>query len=206
MTTVMTPSAITAGQIGKLQELLGARLRKSGLQSEPVQRVLANQGDAIADEMVAAVRRRVEAISSMIVRRVRVDRARTPQEALDATRRVQYTNPKVVEAMPRGVGEEVDVCFFKPDPYAHTNGWISEEKLAQQFEMRGLNPDPIAQCAVNEADPAFATERPNATQWKDADGNWCYCAFGLWGDERGVGVDRDDGVWRDGWWFAGVRK
>ena len=59
----MTPSTteITSGQIGKFQELLAARLRKSGLQSEPVQKLLEENGDAVADEMVAAIRKRVEA-------------------------------------------------------------------------------------------------------------------------------------------------
>lgn len=61
MGKTMSPSGITAGQIGKFQELLAARLRKSELSSEFVQQTLESHGDAIADEMVMAVRRRVEA-------------------------------------------------------------------------------------------------------------------------------------------------
>ncbi len=46
----MSPSeGITAGQIGKLQELLGAALRKSGFRSEPVQQVLQGDGADKAD-------------------------------------------------------------------------------------------------------------------------------------------------------------
>ena len=53
MTKIMTPSeGITAGQIGKIQELLGASLRKSGLQSEPVQQALEN-GSSMVSEIVS---------------------------------------------------------------------------------------------------------------------------------------------------------
>src|SRR3989344_101403 len=63
MAQTVTPSenTVTAGQIGKLQELLAARLRKSELRSAAVQKALEDNGDAIADEMVAAVRKRAEA-------------------------------------------------------------------------------------------------------------------------------------------------
>lgn len=202
----MTPSAITAGQIGKIQELLGARLRKSGLPGESVQQVLASQGDAVAEEMLAAIRTRVEAISNMIVRRVRPDRTRTPQEVLDATGRNQYTEKKVVATMPNGEGEETDVFFFKPGPEAYTNGYISDDEVARQFDLRGLKPDPYAQAKVHEDDPAFADERPNSTHWKDKDGKWCYAEFNRWHDERYVHVYRHDYDWVDYWWFAGVRK
>ena len=62
MTKVMTPSVdtITAGQIGKIQELLGAGLRKSGLLSEPTQNVIEQQGDSLVADLVAVVRKRVE--------------------------------------------------------------------------------------------------------------------------------------------------
>ena len=208
MTQVMTPSSdsITAGQIGKFQELLGARLRKSGLLSEPVQQVLANQGDAIADEMVAAVRKRVETISGMIVRRVKVNRTCTSRQALEATGRKQYTNKAVVDSMPQGEGDEVDIKLFKPDPSAYNkNGWISDDDLQKQYDLRGLKPDPRAQAAANEADPAFADERPNGTHWKK-DGKWYFAAFGRWRGERFVDVYRYDYDWDVSWWFAGVSK
>jgi len=59
---------------------------------------------------------------------------------------------------------------------------------------------------VNTDDPAFADEHPNCTHWKDGEGKWCFATFSRWGGERGVDVSRRDGVSRDGWWFAGVRK
>ena len=206
MTQVVSPSAtnsITSGQIGKIQELLGAALRKSGLQSEPTQSVIEQQGDALVAEMVATVRKRVEAVSSMIVRHVKVNRNRTPQQVLDATGRKQYTDSKVVKAMPKGEGDETDVHFFKLGRY------VSDADLEKEYELRGLKPaDPYSLAAVNEADPAFADEYPNGTHWKDASGNWCYAVFNQWsGGERGVSVSRDVGNdWDDYWWFAGLRK
>ncbi|OGZ47247.1 MAG: hypothetical protein A3J54_01420 [Candidatus Ryanbacteria bacterium RIFCSPHIGHO2_02_FULL_45_13b] len=145
--------------------------------------------------------------TNVITRRVRVNRSRTPQEVLEATGRAQYTDRKVVDAMPKGEeGDEVEVVFFKPD-LSERNGYISDDDLKKEFELRGLKPaDPISLAAVNEADRAFADEHPNATHWKDADGRWCYAAFNRWFGERKVRVRRGGGGWDDSWWFAGVRK
>lgn len=203
MTQVMTPSKnpITPGQIGKIQELLGARLRKSGFPSEPVQQVLALQGDALAEEMLAAIRARVEAICDMIVRHVKVNRTRARQEALKATGRTLYVDDTVVKTMPKGEGDDTEVHFFK------LGRWISDDGLDGEYAKRGLKAaDPYSQSAVNEADPGFADTHPNGTHWKDASGKWCFAAFYRWRDERCVNVDRSDHDWPGDWWFAGLRK
>ena len=204
MTKVVSPSEmtpITLGQAAKFLDIQMAALRKSGLPSEPTQQVLESQGATLADEFVAAVRKRVEAMSKLIVRRVRVNRNRTPQQVLDATGRKQYTDSGVVEGMPRGEGEEVDVYFFSGHCY------LSDAELEKDFDLCGLKPDPYAQAAVNEADPTFADQHPNCTHWRDANGKWCYATFSRWrGGGRGVGVYRGGSGWDGGWWFAGVRK
>src|SRR3989344_7795647 len=131
MDKTMTPSKpITHGQAAKFDELFVARLRKSGMPSETVQQVLAEQGDAVADEMLAVIRKRVEALTGMICRRVKVNRSRTPQEMLDATGRAQYTDKDVVAAMPKDGKDEEDVYFFKPDKSAYVNGYISDDEAA----------------------------------------------------------------------------
>ena len=206
---VVTPSAdiITAGQIGKICDLVSSRLRKSGLASEPTQMALETQGKELTDDVVAAIRKRVEAVSNMIVRHVSVNRNLTPQEVLDATGRKQYTDKSVVEAMPKGEGKKVEVIFFKPRPGAYQNGWLSDEALDKEFDFFCLKPaDPYSQAAVNEDDSAFADERPNGTHWKDAQGHWCFAAFDRWRDGRYVDVDRRDVDWHAHWWFAGLRK
>ena len=203
MTDVMIPSdeTISAGQVGKIQEDLGAALRKSGLPREPVQQVIENQSAALNAELVAVVRKYVEMVSNIIVRRVPVNILRTAQQALDATGRKQYTDSDVVAAMPKGAGGEAEVHFFKLDRY------ISDNDLEDEYASRGLKPaDPCSLAAVNEADPAFADEHPNGTHWKDAKGKWCFAAFDRWDDGRELSVDRYDNDWLDYWWFAGVRK
>jgi len=63
MSKDVSPSeeTITAGQAAKFTDLQIARLRKSGLPSEPTQYVLEHEGAEIADAFEADVRRRVEA-------------------------------------------------------------------------------------------------------------------------------------------------
>src|SRR5205823_3459586 len=131
-----------------------------------------------------------------------VNRARTPAEVLDVKDRNKYVDEGVVNAMPRGDEEEVEVVFFK---FSQS---ISDSDLDKEYELRGLKPaDPYSLFAVNEADAAFADERPNATHWKDASGKWCYAAFDRQSrGERDVAVLRRDGEWGDRWWFAGLCK
>lgn len=203
MTKVMSPSenSITTGQIGKLQELLGAGLRKASLQGESVQQVIEHRGNELVAEWIAIIQKRVEAISNLIVRHATVNRTRTFQAALDATGRKQYTNASVVAEAPQGENNEADVVFF------NLGRDISDSDLEKEYEQRGLVPaDPFALAAINEAYPAFADEHSNGTHWKDKNGKWCYAAFGRWSGERDVSVDRDGNDWDDFWWFAGRRK
>ncbi|MBU0964389.1 hypothetical protein KKC06_05115 [Patescibacteria group bacterium] len=204
MAKTMTPS-MTDGQIDKVVENITAGFRKrlrdhrDELSSDTVQTVLG-QKDFIS-ALFAEFRQRVEAVSNMIVRKVKVDRTRTSQEALDVTGRKQYTDDDVVKSMPNGKGDETEVIFFK------VGRTISDDDLEKEYELRGLVPaDPYSLCAVNGNDPAFADEHPNGTHWKDSNGKWCFASFGRWIDERGVSVDRDGRDWADCCWFAGVRK
>lgn len=199
----VTPSkTITNEQIGKINDLAAAQLRKSDLPSDLVQEILKTQGGELATNLVADLRRRVEAISDLIVRTVTVDRSLTGKAALDATGRNQYTDSDVVATMPQGEGDEVEIVFFKLGRY------ISDDELDKEYDLRGLIPvDPHALAALNAADKDFADERPNATHWQDANSKWCYAAFSRWGDDgRRVSVRRGDSGWNGPWWFAGRRK
>jgi hypothetical protein len=144
-----------------------------------------------------------EFMVNTMTRSVRVDRTRTPQEAINATNRAKYTNDLAVESMPaqgKGVEPDVEVTFF------HLGRFATDDEVAAEFETRGLKPDPYAVAAANEADPSLADVYPNGTHWKNADGNWCFVAFDRDGDERHVSVDRHDRGWRADWWFGGVPK
>lgn len=204
---ILTPSTVesktmTAGQINKAVASYRALLEKHSREFDltAVQSVLGQS--ELADEMFVVFRRRVEADSNMIVRRVRVNRNREPQEVIKATGRNQYVNDSVVACMPRGEGESTDVVFFTLGRY------VSDDDLGKEYDLRGLKPaDPYSLAAINEADPAFADGHPNGTHWKDSDDKWCFLAFNRWADgRRGVDVDRRGSGWRGVWWFAGARK
>jgi hypothetical protein len=209
---VVTPSVemkvMTEGQITKAVSNYRAMLEKHALEFnlEAVQVVLGQP--ELASETFAVFRKRVEMVSNMIVRHVKVDRSLKPKDALIATRRNLYVDDDVVKAMPKGEGEEDDVIFFKPEPWEYTKpGWMSDDDLEKCFERRNLKPtDPYSLAKVHQDDPAFADDKPNLTHWKDKDGNWCFATFRRWGDGRDVDVHRGDNGWDGGWWFAGRRK
>ena len=206
MTQIMTATEMTDGQIENAVNKLRDAMRKhrSEITSDVAQQVLGVEN--LGMMMFTPFRERAEAVSNLIVRKAKVNRSRSPQEALEATKRAQYTDRKVVDAMPKGEGDEAEVVFFKPD-LSQRNGFISDDDLEKEFELRGLKPaDPISVAAVNEADPAFADEKPHGTHWKDARGNWCCVEFGCWLDGREVFVGRHCVDWSGIWWFAGVHK
>jgi len=203
MTKIMIASQpMTDGQMENLVDKFRAAVRRhrAEFSLDAVQQVLGIEN--LGMECLAPFRARVEAISNLIVRRVTVNRTCTPQEAIDATGRTQYTDRTIVDAMPRGEGEETEVIFFNLGRY------VSDDNLDKEYELCGLIPaDPYSLAAVNEADPTFADDHPNATHWKDSSGKWCYAAFDRFDDdERGVFVSRSGDGWHDAWWFAGLRK
>lgn len=200
MTTVMTPSRMTDGQIEKAVNQYRDMLRKHADEigsSDAVQRILGQS--EYLKEQVAVIRGRVELVNNVIVRRVRVDRSRSPREAIAATHRIQYLNDAVVATMPHGEGDEVVVHFFG------VGRFLSDAALDEEYVKRGLKAaDPYSMFAVDEDDPAFADDHPHGTHWKDVYGKWCFATSGRWGGLRNVSVDRVDGDWHDFWWFAGV--
>jgi len=193
MTHVRTQS-ITNGQIGQINDRLATKLRESGLLAEAVQGVLKMPGNAAIDEIVEVFRKHVEAQSDIIVRRVRVDRTRTPQEVVDATGRTQYVDKNILATMPQGEGDEVDVYFIP------TKRFVPAKEVPAFLAQYGLVPDPRAQAAVNEADSAFADKYPNGSQWVDN----CYLTFYRWRGGRDVRCDRSVSDWLDFWFLSGV--
>lgn len=211
MAQTMTPSekTTTAGQIDKAVANYRALLEKyvAGFQAEAVQTVLGQS--ELAGEMLALFRRRIEAISNMIVRTVRVDRILTPQQALEAIGRRLYVDEVVVNNMPRGEGDEVTMYYFDLD-YDPT-----PVQLQTEYDKRNLVADPIAQAADNAANRSFADERPNGCQWDlREDGtasftkfyHWIFVKFDCWIGERAVCVRRDGSRWGRIYRFGGVRK
>lgn len=200
--SIATIETITAAQIGRASDRFSERCRKNAasLPKDVTQLVLEEEGDQLSQEMFEALRKRVEARASMIVRHVKVNRHQDPIQVIDATNRTKYINDDVLAIMPRAGEAEVDVFFFK------LGTRVSVDDLDREYESRGLVPDPYAQSQVNADDPAFADEHPNGGQWRDSKNRACYIAFRRLGGERRVLVSRSSRVWSGGWWFGGVRK
>jgi hypothetical protein len=212
MTQIMNAPEMTDGQIENAVNKLRDAMRKhrSEITSDVAQQVLGVEN--LEMMMFTPFRERAEALLNSIVRIVEVNRSRSPREALEATGRAQYTDRKLVNAMPKGEGDTVEVVFFKLD-LSSRNDFISDDDLDKEYELRVLrSADPISVAAVNEADPAFADKKPHGTHWKDAKGNWCRAVFERWYGERTVRVNRScwyggwGGGWGGEWWFAGIRK
>ncbi|MFH1866966.1 MAG: hypothetical protein ABIJ81_02695 [Patescibacteria group bacterium] len=200
--TIATIETITDAQIGRISDRFKEKCRKNvaSLPKDATQQVIEDEGDQLAQEMFETLRKRVEARSGMIVRRVKVNRKQSPKQAIDATGRVKYINDDVLANMPGEGAEEVDVYFF------NLRKNVSVDDLDREYERRGLAPDPYAQAQVNADDPAFADAHPNATQWDNKNRHASYSAFCRLDVERIVSVSRGGNGWSDRWWFGGVRK
>lgn len=132
-----------------------------------------------------------------IVRRVRVDRTRTPQEVIDAlvaTGRGALVDNNVLATMPQGEGDEVDVYFIP------TKRFVSEKEVPELLAQYGLVSDPRAQAAVHEQDLAFADEYPNCTQWS----NIRFLSFDRWSGGRSVRCGCNVVGWTGAWFLSGV--
>ena len=144
-----------------------------------------------------------EEVKDRFSRSVIVNRSLSHRDAIAATGRRQYVDDGVVQEMPNGTDSSVQVFFFN---FGHHV--MSDDDLEKEYASCGLIPcDPHALAKVNEDDPAFADEYPNATHWRDTDDKWCFATFRRLGGERSVGAGRNsDSDWSGSWWFAGVRK
>jgi hypothetical protein len=180
------------------------RARSSEISAAAARRILVTEH--VGDELFATFRSRVERESSVIVRRVRPDRSLSPQQAVDATERSQFTHQFVVDSMPKPSRRVVKLVFFKPEANEYTQRTsMSDGALTMCFARRNLEPaDPFSLLEFNKEEPGFADTRPHGTHWQDADGNWCYATFSLDGMQRKVHIYCHGGRWHCRWWFVGV--
>lgn len=214
MSENMTPAKqIIAEQIDEVVANYRATLKECAgkFDSEIVRTVL--ERSEFVDEQLAILLRYMEVFNDLIVHhRVKVDRHRTSQEALDAaaTGRRPFTDRNVVNEMPVGEGDEVDVVYFKPKPWEYTRpSYISNEDLEKALRRRNLRNDPRAVMADNENNYAFTDDHPHGVvgHWEDTDGTWGpYVIFEHWCGERSFGLGRGNRGWDGDCLFAGVRK
>lgn len=148
-------------------------------------------------------------ITGFITSPVRVNRKRSPRQMLESTRRQLYVEDwSIVESVPKGEMEEVQISLFKLDLGDRRNS-LMDEALLREYDFRDLSPaDLYTVAAFNEANPTFADKKPNATLWKNLApcGGWGFATFERLLIQPSVAIDRNRGFWQDLWWFAGVHK
>lgn len=136
-----------------------------------------------------------------IIRNIKVNRTLSGKQAVNATGRKTYVTDAVVDAMPSGT--EVDMAVH----LVPLKRYVGAAKLDEELAALGYKMiDPIASCAMNEAEPQLADKYPNGVQWKDASGKFCYAAFIRWDGGCRVDVSQRDDDWSDYWFFPCVRK
>ncbi|MCI5108576.1 MAG: hypothetical protein MRY49_01885 [Candidatus Pacebacteria bacterium] len=205
MAKTMTTSKQKPMTDGQIEDLVGkfrdaVRKHRDELGSEAVQYVLGT--DNLGMVLFDPFRKLVEMMNAISICNVTgVNRTQSPQDALDATGRKQYTTQSVVDSMPRGGGENVELKFFELDYNPSTN------ELDAEYKRRGLRADPIALCKYMEVNPTFADERPVACQWGLGKGGAAFHAsFYRWSLDRSVRVFCSDDQWDRFFRFAGVSK
>ncbi|MFA6588198.1 MAG: hypothetical protein WCT08_03955 [Patescibacteria group bacterium] len=198
---------ITPGQIKKIKKIIGAELQtpdREGkyLNSTYAELVIMHQSSCIAYGFHACLYELMYIYTNMNVRRILVDRSRTPQQMIDATGLVKYTDKEVVESMPIGNGEITDVYLFS-DWYSGDS--LYDEEVDSQYARRGLIAcDPFSLAQVIIDDPSLV-ERHIGTHWKDGKDRWCRIEFDQWRRDECVFVNRTTDKWRY-CWLAGIPK
>ena len=207
MTEIMTASVegdITDGQLASAENQLSDAIRKHGseIPKDVFQKVLGVPN--LGMQLFAVIRKLAEEISKQIVHIVEVNRDRSLLDTLKACGRKLYVDERVLATAPRGTGNKVKMTYFELDSSEYENGAPTCAALDRAYKKRGLKPDLQAQTDDNAANPELADTKPNACQWVDADGNYCYATFYRWFDERRVRVYRHVLDWFDKWSFGGV--
>jgi hypothetical protein len=144
-----------------------------------------------------------EMAMELMTRTIPVNRARTNKEAFAATGRVLLdirTDAFITIPCREGdfTATFVNIC-----------GHPAPDQLERELAKLGwqLIADPIGLATFNEEEHSFADEYPNATQWKDANGKYCYVIFDRMHGQRTVSVSsHSDDFWSGIWWFPCHRK
>lgn len=138
-------------------------------------------------------------MATIIFREFVVDPTIIGMKAIDATKCMKYAKEQVVATMPVPLASEGVLCFLQIGLYT------SAEELEAVCEKRGLQlADPHTLCAFNTANPDFVDTYPNGTQWKDAQGNFCYADFRLGDGGRCGSIGFLYNGWDGHWWLACV--
>ena len=198
------PQSVTALQITEMYHLLGTALCNANIPSDLMRQVLDDFGDLFAADFVSLVNNRIEIITGFHLLRVKVNRAQTAYEAINAIQGRSKTieiSSEILEAAPK------NECVATQRIHFFTVGReATSDEVQQKYEKLGLRPVDVWEiCAFNTKHPNFANKNPNTVHFQDVNGRWWYVAFG----------DTDDGfpfvavayvmnLWDKDWWFMGL--
>ena len=197
--------AVSDGQIDTMVEQFRAALRKKrdqyGLQ--PFQQVLGLPN--LGMRLIQPLSTLVELYSDVITRDMPIYRNLSPEALVAALRWHEDVRRNILKTMPKGEGQGT-VVFFQ------TEGQISGNDIAKEYEARGLIRDPYAVLTVLEADPSLADERTIVAPWEEETlsygqmvKSWNEISFQKIGARGVVRVETVCG-WGPGFWFGGLRK
>ena len=109
-----------------------------------------------------------------------------------------YGNADILLTCAKPVGiQEVSITLWEE------SGSLSCTALDVRYTEKGFAPNPWHLIAFATMQPDFADKRPIATQWKDAEGNFCCAIFRQWIVGRRLYVNRNDDEWRGNVLFSG---
>lgn len=150
--------------------------------------------------MVNNLGRQAELRGDCVVFRVQVNRKLRPWQLVDSlgSTRERLVEMRLVDTLPRGEGDVVNVHFFQKQRKMRTHD------LAAEFQQRNLKPDPYAQATIKLVDPAFVSAHPNVAAWKNGPDEWCYFGLGSRDPEMRTMLCLGPASFGPKWWFAGV--
>lgn len=221
---------MTRDQINQLKEILEDGLSRAEIPEEAIGLMVTGpRKNDLLRNLLHVVKEFAKIVMGFTTERLKVDRSRTPQEAIDTLKGVeQEVEAEVLATMPGGnislgvvhrtkrddadyslaqtvvvqspSGGEGDVfCLFQMEHEA------TDEEIWEEYRLRGLRPaDGYEVCRINEGKSDFTYKYPNVTIWQVGDA-WhfiaCYAHLGKFYVRVKAHVKKQ---WNKGFWFVGV--
>jgi hypothetical protein len=180
MAKTMTPSDLTkpvAGkQVQKIEDLVGAAVRKSGLPGACVQQLIEQHGVELLREFLGVLEDKALELVGVASRSIYVppELARDPRRALELISVMSYHHRQIRDEpaahMPHGKPGPVVVTLFECPCLVK-----SYEDMVKEYKIRGLNPaDPATLGVLCRKYGGLLHEAQYlVTSWEDPTGMWC---------------------------------
>lgn len=194
-----------------------------------VDEILRNHEVGLRAQLRHLVREFAKMNDGFTIPRMKVDRTRAPQDALNALKGMkQEIDPAIVAKMPGGTTQK-DTAAETPSQQKMNAGasfaetimqanagegdmfrifmaeGATDDEITEKLAARGLRAaDAYELCRLNEMNGELAYRYPNVTIWK-MDDAWCFMAFYVHLGQPYVKVAvHADKHWRPGYWIVGV--